>query len=85
VDWITAKAANNTAVNPPELLHECNERFGKSITRGWVDSFLMFPPGYPYPFPYPPYVYPFPLPEGDPAFFPVFAGRPPMNRGAPGQ
>jgi hypothetical protein len=23
-----------------ELLHECNKRFGKSITRGWVDSFL---------------------------------------------
>jgi hypothetical protein len=40
VDWITAKAANNGAVNRTELLHECNKRFGRSITRGWVDSFL---------------------------------------------
>jgi hypothetical protein len=40
VDWITAKAANNIAVNRTELLHECNERFGKSITREWADSFL---------------------------------------------
>jgi hypothetical protein len=40
VDWITAKAANNVAVNRSELLHYCNKRFGKSITRGWVDSFL---------------------------------------------
>jgi transposase len=38
--WITAKAANKVAVNRTELLQECNERFGKSITRGWVDSFL---------------------------------------------
>jgi hypothetical protein len=28
------------AVNKTELLHECNERFGKKITRGWVDSFV---------------------------------------------
>jgi hypothetical protein len=40
VDWITAKAANNTAINRTELLHERNERFGKSITRRWIDSFL---------------------------------------------
>jgi hypothetical protein len=40
VDWITAKAANNVVVNRTELLHECNERFWKSITRGWVGSFL---------------------------------------------
>jgi hypothetical protein len=40
VDWITAKAANNVVVNRTELLHECNERFGMSITRGWVDSLL---------------------------------------------
>jgi hypothetical protein len=33
VDRITAKAANNGAVNLTELLDECNERFGKSITR----------------------------------------------------
>jgi hypothetical protein len=40
MDWMTAKVGNNVAVNPTELLHLCNERFGKSITRGWVDSFL---------------------------------------------
>jgi hypothetical protein len=40
VDWITTKAANNVAVNRTELLHECNERFGKRITKGWVDSLL---------------------------------------------
>jgi hypothetical protein len=40
VDWIAAKAANNVAVHRTELLHKCNERFGKSITRGWVGSFL---------------------------------------------
>jgi transposase len=40
VDRITAKAANNVAANRTELLYECNERFQKSITRGWVDSFL---------------------------------------------
>jgi hypothetical protein len=40
VDWITAKAARNIAVNRTELLHECNERFGKRITRGRVDYFL---------------------------------------------
>jgi hypothetical protein len=40
MDWITSKKANNVAVNRIEVLHECNERFGKSITRGWVDSFL---------------------------------------------
>jgi hypothetical protein len=26
--------------NRTELLHECNERFVRGITRGWVDSFL---------------------------------------------
>jgi hypothetical protein len=31
--------ANNLAVNRAEILHECNERFGESITKGWVDSF----------------------------------------------
>jgi hypothetical protein len=41
-DWITAKAAKNVGVNRTELLHERNERFGKSITRGWVDSFLTY-------------------------------------------
>jgi transposase len=40
VHWITAKAANNFAINQTELLHECNERFGNSITRGSADSFL---------------------------------------------
>jgi hypothetical protein len=40
VNWISAKAANNVAVNRTELLHERNERFGKSITREWVDFFL---------------------------------------------
>jgi hypothetical protein len=40
VDWITVTVANNVAVNRTELLHKCNERFGKSITKGWVDSFL---------------------------------------------
>jgi hypothetical protein len=40
VDWITARAANNVAVNGTEFVHECNERFGKRIKRGWVDSFL---------------------------------------------
>jgi hypothetical protein len=27
-------------VNKTKLLHEFNERFGKKITRGWVDSFV---------------------------------------------
>jgi hypothetical protein len=40
IDWIAKKAANHTAVNRTELLHECIERFGKSITRGWIDSFV---------------------------------------------
>jgi hypothetical protein len=40
MDWITAKAANNVAVNHTEFLHECDERAEKSITRGWVDYFL---------------------------------------------
>jgi hypothetical protein len=40
MDWITAKCANNVAVNRTELLYECNKRFWKSITRGWGDSFL---------------------------------------------
>jgi hypothetical protein len=26
------------AANKTELLHECMERFGKKISRGWVDS-----------------------------------------------
>jgi hypothetical protein len=40
VDWLTSKVANHMATNRTELLHECNGRFGRSITRGWVDSFL---------------------------------------------
>jgi hypothetical protein len=40
VDWIAQKAANHTTINRTELLHECVQRFGKSITRGWVNSFL---------------------------------------------
>jgi transposase len=39
-DWITAKAPNNVAVNRTELLHECNERFGKSITREWLPEMI---------------------------------------------
>jgi hypothetical protein len=41
VEWLATKAANKTAVNRIELLNECIESFGKSITRGWVDSFLI--------------------------------------------
>jgi hypothetical protein len=41
VEWLAEKAANNTAVNRTELLNKCIERFGKSITRGWVYSFLI--------------------------------------------
>jgi hypothetical protein len=40
VECLANKAANHRAVNRTELLHECTERFGKSITRGWVDSFI---------------------------------------------
>jgi hypothetical protein len=40
VDWLTSKAANHMAMNKTELLHECNERFERSITQRWVDSFL---------------------------------------------
>jgi hypothetical protein len=40
VEWLANKAANHRAVNRTELLHECTERFGKNITRGWCDSFL---------------------------------------------
>jgi hypothetical protein len=40
MDRITVKTANNVAVNRTERLYECNERFGKSLTRGWVNSFL---------------------------------------------
>jgi hypothetical protein len=40
IDWIANKATNNTAVNKTQLLHECNERLGKKITRGWVDSLV---------------------------------------------
>lgn len=40
IDWITRKALNHVAVNKTELLHECNERFGRTITRGWVNSFV---------------------------------------------
>jgi hypothetical protein len=39
VDWITAKAANNVAVNRTDLLHESNDRFGKSITRDVLTLF----------------------------------------------
>jgi hypothetical protein len=34
IAWITQKAANNTAVNKTELLHQCTTRFGAHITRG---------------------------------------------------
>jgi hypothetical protein len=34
VDWLTGKATNHMAMNRSELLYECNERFGRSITRG---------------------------------------------------
>jgi hypothetical protein len=40
IAWITQKAANNTAVNKTELLHQVTTRFGAHITRGWVDSFI---------------------------------------------
>jgi hypothetical protein len=40
VEWITNKASDNKAVNRMELLHDCVDRLGKHITRGWVDSFL---------------------------------------------
>jgi hypothetical protein len=41
VEWLAKKAANNTTVNRTELLNEYIERFGKSITRGWFDSFFI--------------------------------------------
>jgi transposase len=40
VEWLANKAANHRAVNRTELLHECTERVGKSITRGCVDSLI---------------------------------------------
>jgi hypothetical protein len=40
VEWLVNKAANHRVVDRTELLHECAERFGKSITRGWVDSYI---------------------------------------------
>jgi hypothetical protein len=40
VEWLANKAANHRTVNQTDLLHECTERFGKIITRGWVDSFI---------------------------------------------
>jgi hypothetical protein len=40
VECLVNKAVNYRAVNQMELLHECTERFGKSITRGLVDSFI---------------------------------------------
>jgi hypothetical protein len=40
VEWLANKVANHRAVNRRELLHECTERFGKNIPRGWVDSFI---------------------------------------------
>jgi hypothetical protein len=41
VEWLTKEAANNTAVTRTEFLQACIERFGQSISRGWVDSFLI--------------------------------------------
>jgi hypothetical protein len=41
VEWLANKAANHRAVNRTELLHECTERSGKNIPRGWVDSFVI--------------------------------------------
>jgi hypothetical protein len=40
IAWIMQKAANNTAVNKIELLHQCTTRFGAHISRGWVDFFI---------------------------------------------
>jgi hypothetical protein len=40
VEWLGNEAANHRAVNRTELLHECTERFEKSITRGWIDSLI---------------------------------------------
>jgi hypothetical protein len=40
INWIASKAANNIAVNKIELLHECDERFEKEITREWVGGFF---------------------------------------------
>jgi hypothetical protein len=40
VEWLANKAANHRTVNWTELLHECTERFEKSIKRGWVDPFI---------------------------------------------
>jgi hypothetical protein len=34
VEWLAKKAANHRVMNRTELLHECTERFGKSILRG---------------------------------------------------
>jgi hypothetical protein len=40
IEWLANKAANHRAVNRTELLHECTERFEKSSTPGWIDSFI---------------------------------------------
>jgi hypothetical protein len=40
VQWLANKAANHRAVNRTKLSHEFTERFGKSMTRGWVNSFI---------------------------------------------
>jgi hypothetical protein len=40
VEWLANKAANCRVVNRMEFLHERTEGFGKSITGGWVNSFI---------------------------------------------
>jgi UDP-2,3-diacylglucosamine pyrophosphatase LpxH len=40
VEWLANKAANHRAVNRTELLHGYSERFGKSMTRTRIDSFI---------------------------------------------
>jgi hypothetical protein len=40
MEWIAMKAYDNKAVNRTELLHYWITKFGPTITRGWVDSFL---------------------------------------------
>jgi hypothetical protein len=41
LQWIAKNASDNKAVNRTKLLNHCIEQFGKHITRGWVDSFLI--------------------------------------------
>jgi hypothetical protein len=43
IEWLANKAANHREVNWTELLYQCTEGFGKSITRGWINSFYHLP------------------------------------------